>query len=64
MCKLDIEKAYDHVDWNFLIYVFKRMGIGTQWIGWINCRISTVRLSILVNGSLAVWLAFSNRPED
>ncbi|RVW39723.1 LINE-1 reverse transcriptase-like [Vitis vinifera] len=28
MCKLDIEKAYDHVDWKFLIAVMGKMGFG------------------------------------
>ncbi len=26
MCKLDIEKAYDHVNWGFLIYLLHRSG--------------------------------------
>ncbi|RVW69522.1 Aspartic proteinase-like protein 2 [Vitis vinifera] len=28
VCKLDIEKAYDHVDWKFLIAVMGKMGFG------------------------------------
>lgn len=23
MCKLDMEKAYNHVDWDFLLYMLK-----------------------------------------
>ncbi|MGV8048659.1 reverse transcriptase domain-containing protein, partial [Mycobacterium kansasii] len=31
-CKLDVAKAYDHVDWNFLLYMLSRMGFGIKWI--------------------------------
>ena len=28
VCKVDSEKAYDHINWGFLIYVMRRPSIG------------------------------------
>jgi hypothetical protein len=51
ICKLDLEKAYDHVSWEFLLYVLKRCGLGERWRGWIAHCIFTVCFSININGS-------------
>jgi hypothetical protein len=50
LCKLDVEKAYDHVCWKFLLYLLQRCGFSVRWRNWINFCISTARFSILVNG--------------
>ena len=51
LCKLDVEKAYDHVNWDFLIYMLDRCGFHDKWRRWIFFYISTVKFSILINGS-------------
>ena len=54
--KLDIEKVYDHVNWEALLDLLKIMGFGVRWCRW--CRwictcISTAQFSVLFNGSPA-----------
>ncbi|RVW84239.1 Transposon TX1 uncharacterized 149 kDa protein [Vitis vinifera] len=58
ICKLDIEKAYDSINWNFLMKVMRKMGFGDRWLKWIWWCISTASFSILVNGVPAGY--FSN----
>ncbi len=31
LCKLNLEKAYDHVNWNFLLYLLQRCGFSAKW---------------------------------
>ena len=47
--KLDIEKAFDHVNWDCLVSVMSKMGFGQKWINWINWCISIANFSILIN---------------
>ena len=32
VCKLDIEKAYDHLNWEYVLEVMRRMSFGQRWL--------------------------------
>jgi len=51
ICKMNLEKAYDRVNWNFLLYMLRKCGFGGKWCSWIAHCISLVQFSVLVNGS-------------
>ncbi|RVW30380.1 Transposon TX1 uncharacterized 149 kDa protein [Vitis vinifera] len=53
LCKLDLEKAFDHINWDFLMLVMQKMGFGEKWAGWIRWCISTASFSVMINGSPA-----------
>jgi len=40
MCKLDIQKAYDHVNWSFPLNTLKKMGFGSKWMKQIEVCIN------------------------
>ncbi|KAL0289640.1 UNVERIFIED_CONTAM: hypothetical protein Sradi_7068900 [Sesamum radiatum] len=48
--KLDISKAYDKVEWNFLKHVLLRLGFPPRFVDLIMLCVSSVRYSFLING--------------
>ncbi|GJY41443.1 hypothetical protein Tco_0428713 [Tanacetum coccineum] len=50
--KVDIQKAYDTVDWEFLRRILHGFGFHARMIAWIMECVTTTSYSICVNGSL------------
>ena len=59
ICKLDIEKAYDSINWQFLMKVMQKMGFGSKWLSWMWWCISTAKYSVMVNGVPAGFFSSS-----
>ncbi|GKB55719.1 reverse transcriptase domain, reverse transcriptase zinc-binding domain protein [Tanacetum coccineum] len=50
--KVDIQKAYDTVDWNFLRMILHGFGFHETMVSWIMECVSSTSYSICINGSL------------
>lgn len=48
--QIDISKAFDVINRDFVILMLQRMGFKDKFIGWIRACITTTSFSILVNG--------------
>lgn len=49
--KLDMSKAFDRVNWAFLIVALRKMGFSEKWINLLHQCFSTVSFSLLINGT-------------
>ncbi|KAA3471339.1 reverse transcriptase [Gossypium australe] len=50
--KVDFQKAYDTVDWDFLEFVMIKICFGNRWCKWIRPCMPTASISIFVDGLL------------
>ncbi|XP_019450635.1 PREDICTED: uncharacterized protein LOC109352905 [Lupinus angustifolius] len=48
--KLDVKKAFDTIDWRFLMDTLKAFGFHNSFIHWIEVILNSAKLSISVNG--------------
>ncbi|KAJ0680602.1 putative RNA-directed DNA polymerase [Helianthus annuus] len=49
--KLDFEKAYDNVNWRFVVSILHQMGFSPKWCSWIMGILKSASSSVLVNGA-------------
>ena len=48
--KLDYEKAYDRVNWDFLFEVLKSRKFSSVWINWIELLVNGGSVGVNLNG--------------
>ena len=48
--KLDLQKAYDKVNWRFIQSVLLHLGFNNTFTSWITACLSSVTFKIMVNG--------------
>ncbi|XP_058211707.1 uncharacterized protein LOC131323884 [Rhododendron vialii] len=46
--KIDFERAYDYVNWGFLLDLLAKMGFGDKWCRWVKECCSTVVVPLLL----------------
>ncbi|GJV57301.1 RNA-directed DNA polymerase, eukaryota [Tanacetum coccineum] len=49
--KVDFEKAFDSVRWDYLDDILKSFGFGDTWRSWISGCLNSAKGSVLINGS-------------
>jgi hypothetical protein len=53
--KLDYEKAYDRVSWDFLFEVLKSRGFCETWIRWMKCVVEKGSVGVNLNGEESTY---------
>nr|GEV69405.1 RNA-directed DNA polymerase, eukaryota, reverse transcriptase zinc-binding domain protein [Tanacetum cinerariifolium] len=56
--KVEFEKAFDSVKWDYLDETLKAFGFGSKWCNWISSCLNTAMGSVLVNGSPTLEFQF------
>ncbi|XP_059281002.1 secreted RxLR effector protein 78-like [Lycium ferocissimum] len=50
MIKIDLQEAYDSIEWVYLKQVMEELGFPTKYTTWVLECVSTVSYSIIING--------------
>ena len=51
LLKIDIAKAFDTVNWVFLLGLLQHLGFSRRWVNWISILLSSASTRIILNGT-------------
>ncbi|XP_074374663.1 uncharacterized protein LOC141715077 [Apium graveolens] len=58
--KLDFEKVFDTVNWNFLFKTMECLSLGSNWIKWMHDLFKSIRISVQTNDYPSKEFSISN----
>ena len=59
LLSLDLEKAFDSVDWTFMHKVLVSFGFGNDICRWIKVFYKNIKAAVLVNGNISRWFSIN-----
>ncbi|XP_039138867.1 uncharacterized protein LOC120276209 [Dioscorea cayenensis subsp. rotundata] len=54
--KVDFAKAFDSLDWNFLLDVLAARGFRPRWLSWIHTILCSAKTQFIINGTTQVYI--------
>nr|CAD1824707.1 unnamed protein product [Ananas comosus var. bracteatus] len=51
LLKIDFERAFDQINWDFLFQLLSARGFGTKWVDWIKGLLLSTSSAVLLNGT-------------
>jgi hypothetical protein len=54
--KLDFEKAYDKVNWDFLFLSLQNRGFGNKWMMWMHMVVEGGTVSVKINNQIGKYI--------
>lgn len=50
--KVDFEKAYDKINWEFQYFVMEKKGFSPRFIGWVKQTVEKGKVAVMVNDQI------------
>jgi hypothetical protein len=54
--KLDFEKVYDKVNWDFMYYYLQKIGFCQKWLSWMHAIVEGGTIRVKVNNQIGKYV--------